>query len=67
MTRFRISISLDGQIGVFVEEGSYADAQELSAKLYTTIGQVAPIENLNPPEQHRHDRQYEHINATHDS
>ena len=50
----RISITLNGKIGVFVDEGTYEEAEELARKLYTAIGQVTPIEGINPPEQHRH-------------
>lgn len=61
--RVRISIALDGQIGIFVEEGTYEEAQALSRQLYAAIGLVAPIQAINPPEQHRHDPQHAHLHT----
>ena len=50
----RIAIALDGKIGIFVDDGTYEEAQALSQSLFQAIGLVADIQLLNPPEQHRH-------------
>jgi hypothetical protein len=50
----RIAIALDGNIGIFVDDGTYEEAQALAAQLYAAIGLVADLQVLNPPEQHRH-------------
>jgi len=50
----RIVIALDGQMAVFVDEGTKEQAEELSRQLYQAIGQAVPIAALSEPEQHRH-------------
>ena len=52
--RARIVIALDGQMAVFVDEGTKEQAEELSRQLYAVIGQAVPIASLSEPEQHRH-------------
>lgn len=62
----RISIALDGTIGVFVDDGSYEEAQALSAGLFQAIGLVADVQTVSPPEQHRHaheDHVHHHAHA----
>jgi hypothetical protein len=61
----RIVIGLDGQMAVFVDEGSKEEAEALAARLYQVIGQAVPITKLSEPEQHRHaDRQvYTHAHT----
>ena len=58
----RIVIALDGQMAVFVDEGTKEQAEALAAQLYAQIGQAVPIAALSEPEQHRHAKD-EHVHT----
>lgn len=67
--RVRIQIDTTGNITVFVDEGAtFEEAASVSEKILAAIGQVAQVEAVSPPEQHRHDGTdvYNHSELHHD-
>jgi hypothetical protein len=62
MTSVRIAVADNGQMAIFIDEGTVEEAMQLSRTLYAEFGEMlAGVElTVAPPEQHRHGPGYEH-------
>ena len=58
----RVVILPNGQVSVFVDEGTFETAAPELEKFFKELGASGiKIESLSQPEQHRHDYQHEHV------
>lgn len=54
MTKARVIITGDGQIGLFIDEGSYAEGKEkIDALLQYLAAAGVQLEDITPVEQHK--------------
>ena len=54
MPKIDVVLTPDGRIGVYVQDGSFAEAKAAVEALLAQLGAVMPLTEVTAVEQHRH-------------